>query len=55
MNVKDCQVIHAKMVKSMVMGQGDDAYAWTRLLCRQLRLLTVKTDCTGTGEWLYVA
>lgn len=56
MNVRDLHVIHANLLTAM-MGwrDADQAYGWTRLLCRQLRTLTLKTDCTGTGEWFDVA
>lgn len=59
MNVRDLHIIHANLVTMMLnkpsFGTADDAYGWTRLLCRQLRPLTLKTNCTGTEEWFDVA
>jgi hypothetical protein len=55
MNVRDCRIIHTNLLTAMQAGRDYDAYAWTRLLCRQLRTLTVKTDCTGTEEWHHAA
>jgi hypothetical protein len=51
MNVRDLRIIHTNLITAIQAGRDYDAYAWTRLLCRQLRPLTVKQDATGTEEW----
>lgn len=42
MNVRDCQLIHTNLITAIQAGREYDAYAWVRLLCRQLRPLTMK-------------
>lgn len=56
MNVKDCQHIYMNLVAAIQAGRDYDAYAWVRLLCRQLRPLTVKrlngVNREGPHDWL---
>lgn len=56
MNVRDLTIIHNNILIAMkIYPQPNDAYGWTRLLCRQLRVLTTPRDLTGTQEWQRVA
>jgi len=50
MNVRDLHIIRANLLTAMTDGRLDDAYAWTRLFCRQLRYLTNRSGCMGTQE-----
>lgn len=55
MNVRDLHIIRANILTAIKDGRDYDAYAWTRLFCRQLRSLTNKNQSTGTQEWLCAA
>ncbi len=52
MNIRDLRIIHTNLLEAIHgWRDADAAYAWTRLLCRQLRPLTGKQDATGTSDW----
>jgi hypothetical protein len=55
MNVRDVRIIHTNLLTAVQAGRTADAYAWVRLLCWQLRVLTTPRNLTGTQEWQRVA